>query len=116
MLSRAAALRRPRGFYRLLRCWIMGRRKLSKGRQSQRKPGTVPSVPLTHPQHGRTREKRLLAGVSGKEEKKREKKKDAQRQPEKKRPSLSQSRSLLTWPNTDIVAGILGALFPRHNK
>lgn len=36
MLSRAAALRQPRGFYRLFRCWIIGRsRKPSKGKQSQ---------------------------------------------------------------------------------
>lgn len=36
MLSHAAALRQLRGFYQLLRCWIIGRRKLSKGKQSQR--------------------------------------------------------------------------------
>lgn len=37
MLSRAAALRQLRGFYRLFRCWIIGRsRKPTKGKQSQR--------------------------------------------------------------------------------
>lgn len=35
MLSLAAALRQLKGFYQLFRCWIMGRRTLSKGKQSQ---------------------------------------------------------------------------------
>ncbi len=38
MLSQAAALKLPGGFYHLFRCWIIGREKLSKGKQSQASP------------------------------------------------------------------------------
>lgn len=41
MLSLAAALRQLKGFYQLFRCWIMGRAKLSKGKQSQGSASTV---------------------------------------------------------------------------